>query len=152
RRQDVSPVELAVTATEADGRLDLFLFDGTLGRTAADPGLPGNFDFEGGGDVGGLDRDEFLVRLGTRLDPPWQEPSGGSGRRGAYRQTSPRRPGTPRRPVCAPGRMSRHSLADRLPEGGTSMSRAMRTAMPRPRRRYHPQLVPLEERLPLGDS
>ncbi len=32
------------------------------------------------------------------------------------------------------------------------MSRAMRTAMPRPRRRYHPQLVLLEGRLPLGES
>ena len=32
------------------------------------------------------------------------------------------------------------------------MSRAMRTAMPRPRRRYHPQLVLLEGRLPPGES
>jgi hypothetical protein len=53
---------------DVDG-LDLALFDGTLGRTAADPGFVGYFDFDGDGDVDGLDRDEFLLRLGTRLDP-----------------------------------------------------------------------------------
>src|SRR5262245_62048140 len=32
-------------------------------------------------------------------------------------------PASPRRSVCAPGRMSPHATADRLPEGDTSMSR-----------------------------
>jgi membrane-associated phospholipid phosphatase len=49
---------------------DEALLAGTFGRPAGDPEFLGYFDFQGDGDVDGLDRDEFLLRLDTRLGPP----------------------------------------------------------------------------------
>src|SRR5262249_3246007 len=49
--------------------LDQALFDSALGSSAGDPGFLWCFDYNGDGRVDCLDRDQFLLRLGTALSP-----------------------------------------------------------------------------------